>query len=969
MVPACIARQSQRKLNCTLLFLILLFTATRINAAIRVEAYRGEPFGIGRVTIDLEPGDSATPWSDDRFALSETQGRVIYSVAENAPARRILRSFLGIETPWRVSFCFMFRGDEPLELVLHTPEPLQLTVRPESNPREYRELVDDWWNATEDRYQQVYRQAEYPIVVQNFLTATWARRLGRDMPEPRLTFLRRPSWGDAWTSKLLANEAYQNSIERELLLGRFDSDEQATIKLPTPYRANRFAVGSPPARNQPGGNGEDLPTPPGSLPETIEPIAGRVPHECFYLRFGNFPNYLWFRDFLRHWQGDLGNMIVLQSVRHNNSERFQRQIAVGETKIARVMGPRVIRDVAIIGFDPYMRDGAAMGILFHANNGMLLGNNLNDQRHEAMEEADGATEETVRIAGQDVSFIASPNGQLRSYYAIDGDYHLVSSSRRLIERFLETGTGRNSLGASTEFQIAREAMPLSRDDTIFLYLSAAFFENLASPHYRTELDRRLRSIGEIRTLQLARLAARAEGIAATSIDELIEAELLPPGFGRRPDGSRLVESEGKLRDSLRGFRGAMLPIADMPVEAMTQSEADRYAAFERDIQNDVGRIVPISVALKRQQSPANPQWDRITADVRIAPYSQTRLAPLARWLGPSAGVQVAPIAGDVASIEFIVDALGQPVHLFGGLRDFRTPLVVRQGEVQADAATAEFIRAYVGGFPRPHLLDRFLGRPTGRFDDDGIARTDGLFDLWLRRADDFFLFSFKRDVLLEVGPQLAMVEAERPAQIRLHIDDLSDKQVTTAVSGIGYMQARATSASGARFMNSLTTQLHVPADHAREVAEELVDGDFRCALGGKYELIDPLAAQFSRDAQRSRENGEDLPQPNNGEVASVTVPSRQLWASTAVAPANRFLLTEIPADYEMPFMNWFRGLSADMARGSDELTAHAELDMVHQDVEPEPDESGEGFTLPSIGDFFNGWGRSDDESNTKSANK
>ena len=227
-------------------------------------------------------------------------------------------------------------------------------------------------------------------------------------------------------------------------------------------------------------------------------------------------------------------MIVLQSVSHNNSERFQRQIAVGETKIARVMGPRVIRDVAIIGLDPYMRDGAAMGILFHANNGMLLGNNLNDQRQEAMAEAEGATEKTVRIADHDVSYMESPDGRLRSYYVIDGDYHLVCSSRRLVERFLETGAGSGSLGASDEFQIAREAMPLSRDDTIFLYLSAAFFENLAGPHYRMELDRRLRSIGEMRSLRLARLAARAEGSDATSIERvnrrrIAAARLWPTG--------------------------------------------------------------------------------------------------------------------------------------------------------------------------------------------------------------------------------------------------------------------------------------------------------------------------------------------------------------------------------------------------------------------------------------------------------
>jgi hypothetical protein len=89
--------------------------------------------------------------------------------------------------------------------------------------------------------------------------------------------------------------------------------------------------------------------------------------------------------------------------------------------------------------------------------------------------------------------------------------------------------------------------------------------------------------------------------------------------------------------------------------------------------------------------------------------------------------------------------------------------------------------------------------------------------------------------------------------------------------------------------------------------------------------------------------------------------ARQLWASTAVAPENRFLLTEIPADYQMPMLDWFRGLSADMAPGRDDLRFHAELDMVHLDVAPEPTESGEGFKLPSLGGLFGGWGKSQDK--------
>jgi len=257
-----------------------------------------------------------------------------------------------------------------------------------------------------------------------------------------------------------------------------------------------------------------------------------------------------------------------------------------------------------------------------------------------------------------------------------------------------------------------------------------------------------------------------------------------------------------------------------------------------------------------------------------------------------------------------------------------------------------------------------LGRPTGPFDDQGIARTNGLFDLWLRRADDFFLFSFKRDVLVEVGQQLAMVEAERPAQARLFVDDLSNKQVATAVSGLGYMRARNTSASGARFMNSLVTQLHVPPEEARELSERLVGGEFDCPLGGDYALVDPdvpLPARLKGLGQGGRGDGkETLPPP-----AEAGSPSgaRKLWVSTATPPENRFLLTEIPADYQMPMMDWFRGVSADVARDGEDLMLHADLDMTHIEVGP-PEEPGadEGglLSLPGLRDLF-GTNRSKDE--------
>ena len=186
----------------------------------------------------------------------------------------------------------------------------------------------------------------------------------------------------------------------------------------------------------------------------------RVPQECLYLRFGNFNNYLWYRDFLRHWQNDLGNMVVLRSINRQTRERLQAQLAITESEMARIMGPQVIRDVAFIGLDNYLRDGAAFGILFEAHNNFLLRHNFNDQREEAVGEYPDATLETIQIAGHDVSFLSTPDGKLRSYYVEEGDFHLITTCRRMVERFLEVvaADGGGSIGALAEFQQARAAM-------------------------------------------------------------------------------------------------------------------------------------------------------------------------------------------------------------------------------------------------------------------------------------------------------------------------------------------------------------------------------------------------------------------------------------------------------------------------------------------------------------------------------
>ena len=93
-------------------------------------------------------------------------------------------------------------------------------------------------------------------------------------------------------------------------------------------------------------------------------------------------------------------------------------------------------------------------------------------------------------------------------------------------------SGQKCLSQSKEFRYARSLMPLSRNDTVFAYLSSDFFANLVGPRYRIEGMRRMQAEADIELVQLALLAAAAEKKPGDSIEQL------PPASSCRPLSAR-----------------------------------------------------------------------------------------------------------------------------------------------------------------------------------------------------------------------------------------------------------------------------------------------------------------------------------------------------------------------------------------------------------------------------------------------
>ncbi len=510
-------------------------------------AVSGVPYGVARIEIPAGAAqqDAALPLLE----VTDEEGRILYPVTRDiqvdTPARarppvppgapavgggRLLRRIGDLvrdlseeDRPITVAreVTFLFRGDEPLRVRLSQPDlagRTELLLRPAAAPAgsTHRQMLLQWWNGYTQALMRQMDVGDYPPIIESYLIALLSGRLDLPLPDG---FLTADPTGEASmlsTLKLIAGtEAIRTSILRRAAAGV--DGATAIADLPVPAGPQWQPVASEPP-------GVDVPR---------EPTASRVPPECFYLRFGSFENYIWFRNLSEEYGGDIGRMVTLRGIENAAARRMESQLNLKTTELSRVLGASVIEDQAIIGRDLFLNDGASLGVLFRAKNTFLLRTSLESERSTLVRTDPTVKQSRLNIDGHEVSLIATPDNRVRSFLAIDGEYVFVTNSRTLVKRFLEVGRSGQSLASTPEFQLARQLVPLEREDTVFAYFSPQMLRGLVGPDYLIELRRRLQSDTDIALLRLARLASAAETQPLWEIDDLIAPRRWRLPFQRR----------------------------------------------------------------------------------------------------------------------------------------------------------------------------------------------------------------------------------------------------------------------------------------------------------------------------------------------------------------------------------------------------------------------------------------------------
>ena len=803
---------------------------------VSVNAYTGEPLGVAILTVPENLKGDASLRS---FPLEQLGAGALYPASDSAG-----------------SCYFLFDSKATKEVVFQGKAIALIPVATvDSGP--YSTHLDLWWKAFVEQARRTETNDSYPLQIDQYLLTMLAKRLHKpDVELKSATWLPQDE-ESRFLAFLTGTESIRIAMQKDALLATAKGRELATEPIPK--------ATLPPAVT--------IPEP--AVDVEVEAMAMIIPPEYFYVRLQGYDDLSWARRQIDQFGADLRDLSTARGFDYHLSDRIDNRLELRDTKLAQLLGPAVISDIAIIGSDTLLREGAGIGVVFHARVNELLEQNLNTQRQLRADSDPEVTLSDVTFEGDSgtYSLLSTPDNRVRSFYVRSGDFHLVTTSRTIARRFLEVSRdATTSLGATKEFRYGRTLMPLSRGDNAFLYMSDAFFRSFIRPEFRIEMTRRAQSESEMELVQLAALAASAEKRPADSLQDLILGGFMPPGFGNRPDGSELKWDGKSVTDSLRGARGAFLPVPDVTVENATSAEVKAYADFAKMYARLWRKMDPAVVAIRRVDEGT---MQRVVLDLHVYPFPQTEFGVL-NFLNPDKEQkQLAPIEGA------LVVAEGNAFNvtpIVAGLMDHEIKFACRNGIVETDPLDAQQ-HAFLGG-RTIKAVEQYTARlfTSESKDGDIVALAMPIISQagFALRTDEFAVLAETTETLEAIRGKLKRIDAARSATLRVHVSDLKIAKAASYGHAAAWNQANRISSGNAELLNRIVTQFRVSPENAVSIAETLFNaglthplrGTFTVAEGQPISNQDNMTIEDYRHALLNKIRGAEFELTTKGRVLS-----------------------------------------------------------------------------------------------------
>jgi hypothetical protein len=880
----------------------------------------GEPFGVAEIEFLIDADCDWVYRADKPMRLVSDIGKAFYGSFQMLEARPATRNRPA--EPAQLKAWFLFEGAEPAVVSLVSGDDVLATkihIRMDDPGKSRQTLLASWWRSF-GRNPLPHVSSELASV-NHYLSTMLARRLNLTAP----------------TSSTAKKTGSQLEVEFERTFGMLFGFESIRLAMMADRIASSVQTREAATERLP----QRLAIPSVRIPELtekvkIEPIAMRIPEECFYLRCFRVSNYVWVRNLVKGWGGDLDGVVATPGADYHVRDRIESQLGLN---IATLIDARIddeLSDCALIGLDPFFHDGPAVGVLFEGRRDNRLSEILKSARESVSDHA-GVEEESIMVGMRSVSVIRTPRHQIRSYCVTSGDYHLITNSETLVVRFLQAERGERSLGKLREYVHARSVANGKGKCAAWLYLPDPFFRNITSPEYRIELQRRRQAKEDLVALSLARIASEAETGQALEVPELIHKGFLPNHFGIRPDLSTATFSEGSVCDSVRGVPGTFLPIADLNVAKCTAFEARCYEEFKTAYQREWRSMDPMLLSFHRTPSRVRDR-EKVVLNIRITPYAQQEYQFLRQYLERTPDTQrVEPPQNELLGISAQLTSNGRQPWAQAGLIDEHVPYALKDGQIVRTGVNAHrpfsesnayalitdpadssaFLLAdFVSCLKSRKSLNLVNRQPSSSLLGRIIESVFPVHEMVQNAIDRHSITNHKARVMTVnngLGQRVLnghqIEETKRPAHLFMHLKDISTSAVFPYIRAWTFMSSRQASAADAASINRVGDLLQADPFTMKSRIEQSFGATLTCPTGGTYKP-----------------------------AASIHRPP--YLVSSSWKNPSLFDETQVPEEYEFPFLQWLHGLELECSLNAVTLESRVELEIQADDrpeFEPIPE--------------------------------
>jgi hypothetical protein len=348
-----------------------------------------------------------------------------------------------------------------------------------------------------------------------------------------------------------------------------------------------------------------------------EPMATNAPADFYYVRAASLPALFALLDQVDSWGTPAGHLLDGRGEERDVAARYEAQLGLRRGPLTRALGPSVIGEVAVVGSDPYVKEGSDVTVMLRAKDRTLLGAALAATLGE-LEQAHGKlTRETRDHGGVTVSVARSADGAVRQQRASVGDLELVSNSAPALDAVLDTVQGRHPKLADEpdfQFMLARDA---SVHGDVLAYMGDRFVAEVVGPRQKVLEARREIALGELMGPGFACLLyGIVMGKSPAKVEDLYASGLFGKDEMAHAGGGSIAWQPGGAASSPWGTPAAMTPLLDLPAPAMvTPSEKASYERFARAYQSRWSAYIdPVALRVAFDDAAKT-----VTADLRELP--------------------------------------------------------------------------------------------------------------------------------------------------------------------------------------------------------------------------------------------------------------------------------------------------------------------------------------------------------------